>query len=31
MRELNKYQKKKFGDLESQVEVLAFETYVFRS
>ena len=31
MRELNKYQKKKFGKVTSEVEVLAFGTYVFES
>ena len=31
MRELNKYQKKKFGQVKSQVEVVAFGAYVFES
>ena len=31
MRELNKYQKKKFGMVKYQVEVLAFGAYVFES
>ena len=31
MRELNKYKKKKFVKVKSQVEVLAFGVYVFES
>ena len=31
MSELNKYKKKKFGKVKSQVEVLAFAAYVFES
>ena len=31
MRELNKYKKKKFLKVKSQVEVLAFGAYVFES
>ena len=31
MRELNKYKKKKFLKVKSQVEVLAFGVYVFES
>ena len=31
MRELNKYQKKKFRKMKSQCEVLAFGAYVFES